>query len=316
MQVRDFFSLINQGALSQNIVFHGKEYPALFLTALFHALKQRYPLVTIDAESCTLSAMKAQLSMSFLGNTYLYALKNISLLDAASKKEWHAFLGDYQGPHTILFFTTTAAASTFQSSGHERILVELPDKVERDLYRDLYTFFYAAEPDQYFLDKLFAHHPALSLDEACRIMSYQRAVGRKCDLFFKQWFGRLVVPHQSFYTLSQYFFALKPKDFLAQWKACKGDLPDEFWLAYWAEQLWQATLFVLRARSHGIAEAKKGAQKLPFSFINKDWQLHTSASLTRAHTALAQLDYQLKNGGSHGLELWYHRFLAHKKASF
>ena len=72
----------------------------------------------------------------------------------------------------------------------------------------------------------------------------------------------------------------------------------------------QALIYVQRARREGMLEAKKGTYRLPFSFLNKDWQKYSPDSLVAAHDALYRFDYNLKHGGTvNGLELWYHRFL-------
>ena len=129
-------------------------------------------------------------------------------------------------------------------------------------------------------------------------MGYQMVVGRKFDPFFKHWYSRLIIPRQSFFVLSQHFFAQRPTLFLEKWKVCKGDLPVEFWIAYWSEQLWQASLFVLRARSQGIGEAKKQAYRLPFSFINKDWQRYTVKGLSQTYTNLSIIGGGIYDGNA------------------
>ena len=146
------------------------------------------------------------------------------------------------------------------------------------------------------------------------MMAYQATVGRKYQDFFADWLDKLIIPQKSFFTLSQYLFARRPQLFFEQWNACKGEYPPEFWIAYWSEQIWQAMLYVQRARTQGVMEAKKGTYKLPFSFLNKDWSHYTPATLAAAHEALYCFDYNLKNGGTgNGLELWYHKFI---KSSF
>ena len=148
-------------------------------------------------------------------------------------------------------------------------------------------------------------------------MGYQSVIGRKSEAFFAQWLSKIITPNKSLFSLSQYLFARQSQAFLQQWKALKDDFPDEFWIAYWSEQLWQAALFVMRAKAQGYDAAKRGAFRLPFSFINKDWQKHNEQSLVAAHDALYKLDYNLKNSaGGHGLELWYAIFFASKMVCF
>ncbi len=282
------------------------EIPTQFFALFLSRVREIMAVSSLDTELQELADIKAQLEVSFLGSRLLYWVKNVHTLDAATKKAWFSYIKSYQGPHCILFFDD---AKKLKDDNH--LIVELPDKVDMSLYQTLASFFYPQlQRDDHFLSQLFFFQKALTLDEACRLMAYQLVVGRKCESFFSHWFTRLIVPEKSFFTLSQHLFAQQPYLFLKQWKACKSDYPEEFWIAYWSEQLWQASLFVSRARTLGIQEAKKSAYRLPFSFINKDWQRYTVDSLVKAHQSLYLLDYHLKNGaGTNGLELWYHKMM-------
>ncbi len=153
MKLGDFLSHIAQGEApdSLRIVFQGKECPTFFLSRLFLEIKKMHPLATvIDAEVQSLAATKAQLAMSFLGNRILSLIKNVHRLDAAAKKSWNVFIKEYQGPHCILFF------SNITGSYEGAMSVELPEDVDRKLYRTLCAFFYKAEPDPSFLEKIFS----------------------------------------------------------------------------------------------------------------------------------------------------------------
>ena len=52
-------------------------------------------------------------------------------------------------------------------------------------------------------------------------------------------------------------------------------------------------------------------KRLPFSFIQRDWQRYASTKeLMNAHASLYQLDYTMKNGGSFELiELFFLQFM-------
>ena len=310
MQLPDFLKKIHEKPDLPDVAvvaYESATYPAYFFSLLLAIIKAKTSCVTLDSELHKLADIKAQLETSFLGSRMLYWVKNTHTLDAATRKSWLSYMKTYQGPHCVLFFVLDA-----QNSDDERTLnVKLPEHVDAQLYALLYAHFYpTASLDTAFVTKIFGHNQKITLDQACMLMGYQTIVGRKSDTFFAQWLSKLVIPEKSLFTLSQYLFGQQSKLFLQQWRELKNDFPDEFWVAYWSEQVWQATLFVARAHTEGFDAAKKGAYRLPFSFINKDWRKYTQESLTAAHTALARLDYNLKNsGGTHGLEMWYHTFL-------
>lgn len=290
------------------IKLQSESYPALFLAQCINALKTRTLCTSLDTEIHKLNDIKAQLETSFLGNRMIYWVKNIHTLDATSKKHWQAYVSDYQGPHCIIYWSQ---AEKIAQENAQHLYVDLPTQCDSSFYRALYAYLYPNMPlDQFFLKRMFNEHSTIALDELCLLMAYQNVVGKNSDAFFGQWLSKIVVPETSLFALSQHLFARQPRLLFEQWKAVKNDFPDEFWVAYWSEQLWQAALFVMRAHAHGYEVARKSALKLPFSFMNKDWQKYTQKSLVQAHQFLYKLDHKTKNSvGTHGIELWYHKFL-------
>ncbi len=304
------------------IAYQGYDYPAAFLGGFFVRLKALLGELTfLDVEQSSLNECKAHLDMSFLGMRKRYVLRNFTSLDAAAKKAWKGYLEVYEGPHGILFFESLGAApkgrkiaakkASSSWNAASQMLIELPEKVDKELYKELFSFLYPGiTADPAFIQHLFTYQETLALDEAYRVMSYQVVVGRNGKEFFASWYTKLVVSEASLFTLSQYLLGRNPRLFLRQWKACKDEYPLEFWVAYWSEQIWQATQFVSAAHSSGLEEAKKGFYRLPFTFLNTDWKRYSPQVLVEAHRGLYELDYASKNGGGeYALELWYHRFL-------
>jgi hypothetical protein len=192
-----------------------------------------------------------------------------------------------------------------------QLLIEIPEKIDQTMYVQLFSFLYpGVAQDTAFLKNLFGKQEQLSLDDAYRVMSYQMVVGRNGKEFFSSWYTKLIASEASLFTLSQYLLGRNTRLFLTQWKACKDEYPLEFWVAYWSDQIWQATHFVTTVREKGYEEARKDFYKLPFAFLNNDWRQHNPHALVDAHAGLYELDYRSKNGGgAYALELWYHRFL-------
>lgn len=302
------------------VVLKGYDTPSSFLSSFYAQLKKHNELTFLDTASTTLANCRAQLEMSFLGQRRCYVLRNVSSLDVATKKKWYAYLQAYQGPHTVIFFESQGRTPRGRKvpkpkkspwlDSATQLVIEIAPFVDIPMYTELFAFFYAIPADKVFIRTLFAQQQRLPLDDACRMMSYQTVVGRNGNLFFEQWYTKLVLSEVSLFTLSQYLLGRNTKLFLKQWKACKDDFPPEFWIAYWSEQIWQAAQYVTKAKAYGVAQAKIGVFRLPFTFLNNDWQRHSLQSLSEAHDALYCLDFALKNsGGVYGLELWYHKFL-------
>ena len=87
----------------------------------------------------------------------------------------------------------------------------------------------------------------------------------------------------------------------------KNHYAPEFWIAFFSEQLWQASIYVQYVSQNNAAEGRKYAYRLPFSFFQKDYKKYTLEQFARAHDFLYAIDHGTKNGSaSDGIELFIH----------
>lgn len=310
MELSEFLTKVEHLSESSGlsvVAFQGEDAPSLFLSRFFaRAQGSFFSTASLHADTTSLQDAQAALDVSFLGKRLVYWLKGFDELSSSVKKNWTSYIKTYEGPHCIVLYDEAKSFTASQSC----TLVSIPASIPPALYKQLGQFLYPTiQFDPYFTQMLFQQSGELSLDKACMMLEYHTVVGRKCEEFFKDWYGKLVVGETSLFTMAQYFLAKQPKPFFEQWNKCNEDYPHEFWVAYWSELFWQASLFVMRARSKGHAEAKKAAYRLPFSFINKDWQRYSADSFIEAHRVLYEFEYGVKQGErSWGLELFFHRF--------
>jgi hypothetical protein len=164
--------------------------------------------------------------------------------------------------------------------------------------------------------KVYKEQQKIPLDTACMMMEYmsvfylQDDASSAHELLFSRLLEKISKPEQSLFVVSQYFFAKESVNFFAAWHAVATDFPVEFWTTYWSEQLWQASLFVAQVKELGPLGARKGINRLQFSFMQRDWKKYTARELCAAHNFLYSVDYGLKNGyATHGLELFFEHFL-------
>lgn len=301
------------------LCFTGKVYPLLFFSRLFFSDFTRElfdsNIVSVNLEAQPLETFLGQLQMSFLGQNNTYWCKNTSVLDSAQRKKFLAFVQSYQGPHEIIFFTSDSVDFS-QNAG--ALTVSLEEALDSTLYQFLYTKLYGDEGEQSdrggdrtgFARALFVKNKNVTLDHACLMMDYNAAVGDRDREVCGQWLDRLIVPDMSLFTLSQYFFARESTKFMRLWHSLEKSFPLEFWLSFWSEQLWQATVFLSVLSEYGPVAARKQVKRLPFSFMQKDYRRITKRELTVAHNFLYSVDYGFKNGyASSGLELFFLKFL-------
>jgi hypothetical protein len=313
--IMDIFSFINTLHKSPELLsgislfFFKCEYiSSLFIGELISSIKKIsvLPVSIIDLHVYSLEQLKPQLETSFLGLQKLYIVKNIDKLTSSYKKEWSLYLKLYSGPHTIYFFDTDAIA--YNKSG--LLIIEIPKTVSLNHYKQLGSVLFNAQESHfaYSASKIFDNRSFITLDDACILLNYQKILGKDVGVFLEEWIDKIIEPERSLFTLSSLLFARQSKDFF-NYLSRFNQYPPEFWVSFWADQVWQAYIFITRAELMNLSEAKKGITKLPFSFLNKDWRKHTVSSLSQAHYALYEVDYRLKNGaGNYGLDLWYYTF--------
>lgn len=240
----------------------------------------------------------AQLSITFLGQSFIYGLKDGDL-SANERKKFDLFLKNYHGPHTIYFFTSDAA--------YEKNALVLDIKIDKAAFQEFIQHHKLSGITTSFIDALFAYKPVYTFDEAVKLITYGQLLGARSEQFFSTWITRILSQDVSLFTLSQHFFAQHKAALLQLWQTVQPHYPPEFWIAYFSEQLWQATLFVQCAQAGKAAQAKPYTYRLPFSFTQKDWKKYTVKQLMNAQRFLYEVDHGLKNGyATDGIELFIH----------
>lgn len=281
----------------------------LFMSGLFARLKDvmQQQVVVCDVHTQTNTEIQAQLATSFLGESFIYGvMANTEPLKSFAAVQ--AYLETYEGCHLVIFCTQREHALRERDGV---VHVTLEDTIDYATYRLLYKFFKQEDlTDTRFAQELFRRSPTVPLDSACLLMHYQLFVGKNFQQFFTHWFDRIIEPKHSLFSLSQYLFAKDNQRFYRAWSTVAEEYPPEFWIAFWSEQIWQALLFITIAKRDGALVAKKSVSRLPFSFMQKDWQKYSVETLTHAHDLLYQIDFANKNGAiTEGLDLWYAKFL-------
>ena len=291
-----------------------QDYPLLFFSLFIKKLQSipAHVIETIDLAHVDSAQAQSMLQTSFLGMRVCYWLQNINELDEKKQKFWLGYVQQYTGPHTLIFYTNDQEFVLPRSKNLVLIMVpeSLDEKAGILLFQSLnqkgVTVQWAP-----LCARLFKKFDTLSLESACLLMYYIRLLGAHVDAFLDQWLNKILMPEQSLFTLSTYFFAKKNTLFFKQWSAIQHDYAEVFWVSYWSEQSWRAYHFVNLMRSNNVAEAKKIGTRLPFSFMQKDWRLHSLEQLQALHNDIYAVDYALKNGAScSSLDVVYSKFLS------
>jgi len=290
-------------------------YPALFLSALFHHIKKSYAMriELLDFEQLGIADMKVRLATSFLGMPTLYWVRDVSVLDAQSKKELLRYLQDYLGPNHVLFAMPVEDVSQISLTWTR---LDIPEHIGSDnaskLIQQLYGI--AEQKASEFYDIISMHYKELPLDTVCMLAYYIPLLGTtSLQQFLDTWLERLVAPKASLFTLSKYFFAKDARMFFPLWQRVCQHYPLQFWLVYWSEQLWRAHGFIQLHKKNKKEDAKKMAFRLPFTFVQRDWRSYSMRELKHAHAMIYGIDFALKNGCTlDPFDLFFSKFFTHQ----
>jgi hypothetical protein len=286
------------------ICIKSKNYPLLVSTFFLSKLKtSALQSVSLDCAQVEEDQLKAQLSVSFLGQGMLYCLGDLTAVDAKKHKSLITFLKSYCGPHTIFFYS-----DEFESKNEQHLTVELHETVASEELKEIATHVFDAQ--QVAALDLLLTIPSYPLESAFLLLSYVEIMSKPMIAEFKKsWFNKIISPESSLFTLSSLFFSRNEKQFFAQWLAIKDEYVPAFWITFWSEQLFRSSSFIGLMHAGNTAQAKKIAFRLPFTFLKKEWQQYKQTELTRAHDFLYHVDCSLKNGGEpFSLDLFYLKF--------
>ncbi len=308
----------NSKTLTQARVFcfSAPTYPLLFFYHLIAFFKRNG--LRIETLSCTsddIGEIKAILStMSFSGeNTYW--LEGFYTLPDKKQQEMLHYLRTYKGPHRVVLFSDKVIDNAASKDGNDDMnVISLPqDIMLKDFLAIRFLVNDNLQDKSSFASQITMYSDYLSLESVCLLAHYELVVGKNADDFFSQWITRIIDPTSSLFVLSQHFLGKKSKQFFRQWAAISEHYLPTFWASFWADQIWRAYVYYDLMKQKKFPEAKKAQYKLPFSFINRDWQQYNLDELRNAHLFLTNLDFRLKNGGSDiGLEHFYGQFFDNK----
>ncbi len=295
--------LTDKAAFFQKVIcFKGVRYPFLFTRACAadYARQQGLSFAHQHMNVENSVAAIAALQTTFLGAHFCYWLGSFDELSKSKQKIWTAFLSQYEGPHTLLFFSSAFF-------GAKVAIVELPDYVDISLFQKITDM--VQKKVVSFRGPLFRHTDTLSLDESYLLVQYDTVLGKGSAEFVRDWLPDIIVPELSLFSLSQAFFDRKASSFFARWRQLASRYAAPFWITFWSEQLWRAYCYVRFQKMGKHAEAKKIGYRLPFSLLHRTRCNYTLDELKAQHAFLYDIDYQVKNGGSaYALDLFYASF--------
>ncbi len=287
---------------NQSVIFFvmDADYPCLFFAHLFKQVQSLIgPARSLDFhDSENAHAIRASCESSFLGCKSYYWCKHIGAVEAKRRTVWLDYFKRYRGPNCLLVGVSQMPTGVEK----DRVQVTIEELSSTMEVQQLLSWagirdiklrsFIAAE--------LCKRTKKVPLDTVCLSAHYGMLAGADYSSVLPRIIDTLLMPEKSLFVLSGFLLARNGQQFFRAWAAIADDYPEIFWIAYWSDVLWRAYYFASRMKAGNIAEAKQIGNRLPFSFLQRDWKTADTAQLKNAVVALYEIDRDLKNGAENG----------------
>ena len=289
------------------------EYPLVFFMAFLKKLRscEHTFIESIDVQECGMDSVQLRLETSFLGNSILYWLKSFEMLDEKKRKLWFKYVNSYTGPNSIMFFVSNEH-TLLMDKDKKYMRIDVPHVVDDAYALRLMRVFQVklSQSGIALLARMFKTYKKVTLDQCIHVMHYVPLVSTSNQTQIDQLIHETIGMERSLFDLASLFFARQVEPFFQHWMKERDNYPLIFWCSFWSEQLLRAASYVHVARNYSMIEAKKISQRLPFSFIQKDWKRYQAGELAQMHEYLYGIDFAMKNGSEAPmLDLFYVKFL-------
>jgi hypothetical protein len=284
--------LITVSTKPNNIWFiTAPQYPPFFLMRWFWYLQNQHNVSYEFIEDTQI------LGCSFLGAGKYYWLGCLGDYAPKKKQEVLNYLLNYQGPHSVGIFIDNETAQKIYKNNLNLIDLNLADLQSFAAALPWFT----TEKQQY-LKKVS------SIDQAVLWQEYSYLVKEQITNLIEEW--PVQQTDESFFNLAKYFFKKDSKNFLNLFHKLQDSYTTQFYISYFADQLFRA-IFYCHYRQHGMLEqAKTVSYKLPYHLLQNEWQNLDIKHLQLKLIELYEIDFQIKNGGStYLLDSWFLTYL-------
>ena len=154
-------------------VYCEKTVPDRLITLHRSTIKTENYLV-INLPECDIDDLFAQLSITFLGQVQVYALKDGDL-SPSNRKKVDLFLKQYTGPHTVYFFSSEPQ--------YQKDALVIDRVVTLSTFHELAQLSQKRAVAPAFITKLFTHKKQYTFDQALLLLEYADLLGSRNEIF-------------------------------------------------------------------------------------------------------------------------------------
>lgn len=301
MEIIDFFNNISSIIADGKpvICFTGETYQPIFLEKVKMLIeKQISEYIQKISLDQPLTDIQIRLGTTFLGQQQWFWINSLDALSTAKKKtDFIQFIKNYKGPHRLIMFVAREDGDLPVPVDQAYVIANSYTYEQVKKFKKLYE---DSKPEiiAYFFSKLFAIKKEYSFDQLCLLKEYAGLLGaNNMGQFFDTWIEKLVISDVSLFYLSQLFFEKNSAEFFIQWHKVRSLYPDQFWTAFFSEQLFKGYFYIAH-KGQVPLDQKQLVFGLPFSFLKHDWKMFQSKELQLAHEKIYEIDLSLKRNGS------------------
>jgi len=281
------------------ICFRAGSYPLVFFRLLFDFLKEN-EIISVDCLRFESEPkLWGALQQSFLGESSVYWLGDISVACKKKGAEIVEVLSCYRGPHKVIFFMSDDTPLSL--SARKRVtLIEISNRLSLADAKEIFAFFgvglSGSKGDV--LAEIFKKSSSLSLETICMLKNYFSVTSNR---LIKKSEARLIAavePELSLTDLSHAFFEKNGKLFFSLWSKRCNDFSIPFWIAFWSEQVWRAYFVTTFLKNKDFYSVRRFSYRLPASFTRSGYKKTREQELIAAYEELYNIDFAFKNGST------------------
>ena len=306
MNIQDFLISAESAswwADNQCLQFTGPEYFANFFAMIFNYSKKKNLLPAsfqkINCDAIEKRELHGMLHQSILGASSFFWLGNIE--EGKKTKGLSEQLSIYHGPHHIAFFKKNDTAIDDKA-------IFIPLKIDKNIFDQIILFFSINfdKQKQFFIQNLFPYNDGINLETCCMLIQYLELINSKYLDQYIPFFNSIIGQTPQLILLTELFFSRQSSRFFDTWSNQSKNYPEIFWIIFWSEQIWRAYHVITFLKKKEFSNAKRMSFRLPYSFINRDWQSCNTKTLALALKFLYHMDYALKKGSTFcSIDLFY-----------
>jgi len=312
---KDIFTLLNEEFVNHinsksYTIIEDNTLSSLFSYNILKLLNNKFNnVIQLDVENLSINDFDIFLFNNSIfnidNNVKIFFIKNISIVDKNIKKLWFNKIFNYNGIHKLILIVNEL---DLNNSNVKFDVYKIDKKINKVSCKKLYQFFSGKYIIKY-MDYIYDIKDFYNIDELLILMNYQYLV-KNYDKDLTIFLNKLIFNKQSLFTLSSYFFALDKYNFFNYIEFIKYDYTPEFWLSYWADQIWQAIVYIDNIKNGKFSNSKIDFKGLPFSFFNKDFKIYIdNFLLENSYIFISNIVKNINSDINYNyLDLFYYKF--------